>query len=83
MPVLDQYGNVARESEPPYDFSDPFVAAAWGRHLEAETLRGGLFDGPRIVNEHGEPVTAAAPGARLGLFLGSALDGCPLLKEGK
>jgi hypothetical protein len=83
MPVLDQFGNVARAVEPLYDFSDPFVAATWGRRLEAETLRGGSFDGPRIVNEHGEPVTAAAPGARLDPFFGSALDGCPLLKEGE
>lgn len=81
MPILDQYGNAVREIAAPYDLTDPLVAAAWGRALEDDMSRPSPFDGPQLVNERGEPVTAAAPGARIGVFFGSALDGCPLIRE--
>lgn len=80
MPILDQYGNEARVVEPTYDINDPLVAAAWGRKLEAETAQPSMFDDPRLVNERGEPVTTAAPGARLSVYFGSVLDGCPLVR---
>lgn len=82
MALLDQHGKSMLPVSPAsgFELNDPLISALWGRQMQRDTERGGLFDGPEIVDEYGRPITSAAPDARVGVFFGSVLDGCPLVK---
>jgi hypothetical protein len=77
MAIIDQYGNIIPSTRRsiPYDLTDPMVKAAWSRALTDEAQRPGMFDGPRLVDASGRPMTGPFRGARQDQFLGIILNG--------